>query len=275
MTPQGEPATVILASTTDLASRTLAEALIESQRFKSTGVNLLGQPVYQRSPFLLARFSGMIVSPPSLDDYFNPQAYIFLSRHSADSGIASLTAHTTGNFSDEAKFGGTGRELGRSDPALLKNYLRALWRHRDEVEGYEITMEATHHGPTSLQKPVLFVELGSSERYWGDAAAARVVARSLIESLTNKEIWTKIAVGFGGTHYSEKFTKLLLEGDMAFSFIAPKYALAHVDERMVGQMLQRTNAPVRYAVLDWKGLGTHKEKIVKLVKQFGLEEIRA
>jgi D-aminoacyl-tRNA deacylase len=275
MTPQGEPATVILASTTDLASRTLAEALIESQRFKSTGVNLLGQPVYQRSPFLLARFSGMIVSPPSLDDYFNPQAYIFLSRHSADSGIASLTAHTTGNFSDEAKFGGTGRELGRSDPALLKNYLRALWRHRDEVEGYEITMEATHHGPTSLQKPVLFVELGSSERYWGDAAAARVVARSLIESLTNKEIWTKTAVGFGGTHYSEKFTKLLLEGDMAFSFIAPKYALAHVDERMVGQMLQRTNAPVRYAVLDWKGLGTHKEKIVKLVKQFGLEEIRA
>jgi len=43
---------------------------------------------------------------------------------------------------------------------------------------------------------------------------------------------------------------------------------------MVGQMLQRTNGPVRYAVLDWKGLGPHKEKIVNLVKQFGLEEIR-
>ncbi len=274
MIPQGEPATVILASTTDLASRTLAQALIEGQGFKSTGVNLLGQPVYQRGSFLLARFEGMIVSPPALDEFFNPQAYIFLSRHSAESGIASLTAHTTGNFSAEAKFGGSGRELGRADPSLLKNYLKTLWGHRDRVGGYEITMEATHHGPTSLQKPVLFVELGSSEKYWGDRRAAAVVGESLVESLDEKSIWTKVAVGFGGTHYPEKFTKMIVEGDMAFAFVAPKYALEHLDEKMVGQMLQRSTAPVRYAVLDWKGLGQHKEKVVGLVKQFGLEEIR-
>jgi D-aminoacyl-tRNA deacylase len=272
--PQGEPATVILASTTDLASRTLADALVEEAGFKSTGVSLLGEAVYQKDSFLLARFKGMIVDPPNLDEYFNPQAYIFLSRHAAESGIASLTAHTTGNFSEEAKFGGSGRELGRSDPALLKNYLRALWRHRGEAEGYEITMEATHHGPTSLQKPLLFVELGSSERYWGDRKAAGVVGRALMESLTNREIWPKVALGFGGTHYSEKFTKMIIEGDFAFSFVAPKYALEHVDEGIVGQMLQRSNAPVRYAVLDWKGLGPHKEKVVGLVKQFGLEEVR-
>ena len=274
MTPQGEPATVILSSTADLASRTLADALVEEGGFTSTGVNLLGKPVYQKDSFLLARFEGMIVSPPDLDEYFNPQAYIFLSRHSADSGIASLTAHSTGNFSQEARFGGSGRELGRSDPALLKTYLRTLWKHRGEAEGYEITMEATHHGPTSLQKPVLFVELGSSEKHWGDRKAAGVVASALMESLTHREIWTKVAVGFGGTHYPEKFTKLLIEGEYAFSFVAPKHALEHVDEGIVGQMLQRTSAPVRYAILDWKGLGPHKEKIVRLVKQFGLEEVR-
>ena len=274
VTPQGEPATVIVSSTTDLASRTLAEALVEDAGFTSTGVNLAGHPVYQKGSFLLARFEGMIVFPPNLDEYFNPRAYIFLSRHSADSGIASLTAHSTGNFSTEAKFGGSGKELGRSDPSLLKNYMRALWRHRAEADGYEIAMEATHHGPTSLLKPVLFVELGSSERYWGDRKAAGVVARSLMESLAEGEIWTKIAVGFGGTHYSEKFTKLLVEGEFAFSFVAPKYALEHVDEGILSQMIQRTNAPVRYAVLDWKGLGPQKEKVVKLVKQFGLEEVR-
>jgi len=273
MTPQGEPATVILASTTDLASRTLADALVEGQGFKSTGVNLLGHPVFQKDSFLLARFEGMIVHPPALDEYFNPQAYIFLSRHSAESGIASLTAHSTGNFS-EAKFGGTARELGRADPSLLKNYLIALWKHRDKVKGYEITMEATHHGPTALQKPVLFVELGSSDKYWGDKKAAAVVGQALMESLKEKSIWSKVAVGFGGTHYPEKFTKLLVEGDMAFAFVAPKYSLEHVDDKMVGQMVQRSTAPVKYAVLDWKGLGPHKEKIVGLVKQFGLEEIR-
>jgi D-aminoacyl-tRNA deacylase len=274
MTPQGEPATVILSSTTDLASRTLADALVEVAGFESTGVNLMGLPVYQKGSYLLARFEEVIVFPPNLDEFFNPQAYIFLSRHSADSGIASLTAHTTGNFSNEARFGGTGRELGRADPALLKNYLLTLWSHRGEAKEYEITVEATHHGPTSLQKPVLFVELGSSERYWGDKKAARVVAKALMESLTEKRIWTKVALGFGGTHYPEKFTKLLVEGNLAISYVAPKYALEHVDERMMGQMLQRTNSPVRYAVLDWKGLGPHKEKIVNLVKQFGLEEIR-
>jgi D-aminoacyl-tRNA deacylase len=264
---------VILASTSDLASRTLAGAL-ERQGFESTGVRLLGQPVYQKGSYLLARFGDMIIFPPKLDEYFNPQAYIFLSRHSADSGIPSLTAHTTGNFGEGAKFGGAPRELGRCDPSLLKNYLVALWKRRDRVEGYEISMEGTHHGPTSLLKPVLFVELGSSEGAWGDSGAADVVAEALMESLTKKQIWAKVALGFGGTHYPEKFTKLEAEGDVAFSFVAPKYALEHVDDRMVGQMLQKTTAPVRYAVLDWKGLGPHKEKVVSLVKQFGLEEIR-
>jgi D-aminoacyl-tRNA deacylase len=274
MNPQGEPATVILASTTDLASRTLAEALVEEEGFQSTGVDLLGHPVFQKDSYLLARFEGMIVHPPALDEYFNPQAYIFLSRHSAESGIASLTAHTTGNFSAEAKFGGAGRELGRADPSLLKNYLIALWKHRGEAKEYEITMEATHHGPTALLKPVLFVELGSSEKYWGDRKAASVVGRALMESLREKNIWSKVAIGFGGTHYPEKFTKLLIEGDMAFAFVAPKHALGDIDEKMVGQMIQRSTAPVRYAALDWKGLGPHKEKVVSLVRQYGLEEIR-
>jgi len=257
-----------------LASRTLANALVEGQGFESTGVDWKGHRVYRKGSLLLAGFEGMIVYPPDLDQYFNPQAYIFLSRHSADSGIASLTAHTTGNFSIEAEFGGNGKELGRADPALLKNYLIALSKRKDRVEGYEITLEATHHGPTSLQKPVLFVELGSSEKYWGDKKAAATVAEALVESLMEKNIWSKVAIGFGGTHYPEKFTKMSIEDEIAFSFIAPKYALEHINREMFGMMLRRTNAPVRHAVLDWKGLGPHKDKIVGLVKQFGLEEIR-
>ncbi|MGD0318753.1 MAG: D-aminoacyl-tRNA deacylase [Nitrososphaerales archaeon] len=274
MTPQGEPATVIVASSTDLASATLAKSLIEGQGFQSTGINLLGKPVYQKGSFLLAFFEGAIVFPPDLDEFFNPQAYIFLSRHSAESGIASLTAHTTGNFSDEAKSGGVARELARSDPSLLKNYLISLSKRKERVGGYEITMEATHHGPTSLRKPVLFVEIGASEKQWGDAEAATVVGEALVESLTERTIWSKAAIGFGGTHYPEKFTKFVIEEDVALSFVAPKYALEHVDDGMVGQMLQRTTAPVKYALLEWKGLGTHKDRIRGLASQFGLEVIR-
>lgn len=275
MTPQGEPATVIVASSSNPASATIAHALIQNSGFTSTGVNLLGKPVYQKGSFLLAFFDGSIVSPPDLDQFFNPQAYIFLSTHRAESGIASLTAHTTGNFSAKAEVGGNGRELGRADPALLKNYLRALAETRGRVREYEITMEATHHGPTSLQKPLLFVELGSTNKHWRDTKAAAVIADALMQSLTEKSIWSKVALGFGGTHYPQKFTEMTLESDTAFSFVAPKHALEFVDEAMFGQMLQRTNAPVRYAVVDWKGLGQHKQKILDLAGKFGLEVVRA
>ena len=273
--PQGEPATVIVSSTSNLASKTMADALIDNQGFSSTGVNLMGKPVYQKGPFLLALFEGSIVSPPDLDQFFNPQAYIFLSTHKAESGIPSLTAHTTGNFSSEAQVGGNGRELGRADPALLKNYLRTLAEKRGEVPGYQITMEATHHGPTSLQKPVMFVEMGATEKEWNDGHAAGVIGEALMESLTQKTIWSKVALGFGGTHYPQKFTQMTLLTDYAFSFVAPKHALEHVDETMFGEMLRKTAAPVRYAVVDWKGLGQHRQKILGLAGQFGLEVVRA
>jgi len=272
--PRGEPATVLVATPNELASRTLATAVIQRHGFESTGVNLFGKPVYQKDSYLLFFFEGMIVDPPELDSYFNPQAYVFLSRHSAESGIASLTAHTVGNFGAEAKIGGRPRELGRVNPDLLKNYMRALSNRKAGAEAYEVTIEATHHGPTGLAKPVLFVELGASEKNWGDSKAAGVVADSLMESLTEKRVWSKVALGFGGTHYPEKFRDLLVEGDIALSFVVPRYALENIDEKMMGEMLAKTSVPIRYAALDWKGLGAHKEKISSLAGQFGLEVIR-
>ena len=186
MIPQGEPATVLVAAWKDLASRTLATALIERHGFESTGVSLLGMPVYQKGPLLLFPHEGKIVEPPELDSYFNPQAYIFLSRHAAESGIASLTAHTVGNFGAKAEAGGNPRELGKVSPDLLKNYMIALSKRKAEAQGYEVVIEATHHGPTGLAKPVLFVEIGASERNWGDARTAGVVADALMESLTER-----------------------------------------------------------------------------------------
>lgn len=274
MIPQGQPATVIVASATEPGSSTLAAALVKGQGFVSTGVDLLGKPVYQRDSFLLFFFEGRIVEPPNLDTYFNPRAYVFLSKHVAESGIPSLTAHTTGNFSDKAEVGGRPREMGRADPNLLKNYMRSLAKRKEKVKDYELTIEATHHGPTSLLKPVLFVEIGSSERNWTDEEAASVVAEALMESLEERRVWDRVAIGFGGTHYPEKFTDLLLESDTALSFAVPKHALGEVDDRMMGEMLQKTSAPVRYAAVDWKGLGPHKEKVIKLAEKFGLEVIR-
>ncbi len=272
--PRGSPTVVIISSQRDPASKNISNQLIERHGFTSTGVNLLGNPVYQKESLLLATFDEEIVRPPDLDSFFNPLAYIFLSRHSAESRIASLTAHTTGNFSSEAKLGGNPRELGRVNPDLLKNYMTALWKRKDEAEGYQITIEATHHGPTSLQKPVLFVEIGSSEENWPDRRAAEVVSDALVESLHSTATWEKVAIGFGGNHYSEKFNHLLVEGPMSLAAVVPRYALKDFDAEMLAQLLQKCNRFVKYGALDWKGLGTSKNNITSLIEQFGLEAIR-
>ena len=230
--------------------------------------------MYQKGPLLLVMFDRDIVHPPPLDEYFNPQAYIFLSKHSAESGIPALTAHTTGNFSEESKHGGNGRELSRVNPALLKNYIMAMAEREKRVPRYQVTIEATHHGPTSLAKPVLFVEIGATEKDWKDKEAASVVAEALVESLEKPRVWEKTAMGFGGTHYPAKFNQFLRESDTALSFIVPKYSLEHLDETMMGQMIQKTAAPVRYAAIDWKGMGPQKERVLELIQQFGLEIVR-
>ncbi|MDA4128766.1 MAG: D-tyrosyl-tRNA(Tyr) deacylase [Thaumarchaeota archaeon] len=265
---------MLVSSLKDPASRNIARALIEKHGFNSTGVSLKGNPVYQKDSFLLASFEEEIVRPPDLDAYFNPLAYMFLSRHVADSGIPSLTAHTTGNFSKEAKFGGNPREIGRVNPDLLKNYMISLAKRREIVGGYQVTIEATHHGPTSLLRPLLFVEIGSSEKNWDDPVAGEVVADAVMDSLTTARSWDKVGIGFGGTHYSEKFNDLLIEGDVALAAVVPRYALELFDPEMLGQVIQKSTKPVRYAVLDWKGLSNHKDKVNKLCEQFGLEMIR-
>jgi D-aminoacyl-tRNA deacylase len=273
MMPQGQPATVLVGSLKDVASRTLAAAVVNAGGLESTGVKLLGQPVYQKGPILLAMFDQQLINPPDLDKFFNPQAYIFLSRHAAESGKPALTSHTTGNFA-EAKLGGKERELGRANPDLLKNYMIALSKRKERVPEYQVTVEATHHGPTSLMKPTLFVEIGATERNWEDAAAAKVVAEALLESLLEPSIWPKVGIAFGGTHYPEKVNQTLVGGDMAVAYVAPKYALEKIDEAMVGQMVSRSTSPVRYALIDWKGMGTEKDRIIKLAQQFGLEVVR-
>lgn len=234
----------------------------------------MGNPVFQKNSLLLVTIDSENIYAPDLDVYFNPQAYIFLSRHRAESKIPALTVHTTGNFTAEESLGGRPMEVGRINPDLQKNYMIALDRRRKDLEGYQITIEATHHGPTALQKPVLFVELGTSEKEWGDEHAGGVIGDALVEALTQGRSWEKVAMAFGGTHYSDKLNKLLIEGDLALSAVVAKYYLENIDGAMFGQIIQKTTKFPKYVAIDWKGMGPHKERILELARQFALEIVK-
>ena len=276
MMPQlgGSPTFVLVASSKNVASMTMAAALIKNHGFESTGIAFGSTPLYQSGSVIIATMDTDIINPPDLDAYFRPQAYIFLSTHRSESGIPSLTVHTTGNFTDKEVLGARPREVGAIDPDLQKNYFIALNERRSRLDGYEVTIEATHHGPTSLRRPVLFVELGSSETQFRDEHAAEVIVEALMASLASGKKWDKVALAFGGTHYPEKFNKALLEGDCALSAVVAKHYLEWIDGEMFGQLIQRTSKFPRQVLVDWKGAGPHKEKIILLAKQFALEVVR-
>lgn len=273
-TAKGRSTVVLVTSSRDTASMTIAKGLTRNHTFGSTNVNFMGRPVLQKGHMLLVEVETELVEPPDLDAYFNPSAYIFLCRHRADSGIPSLTVHTTGNFTGKPFLGGRPMEVGRVDPDLQKNYIIALNKRRSQLDGFEVTVEATHHGPTSLQKPVLFVELGSSEKNWGDDHAGGVVGDALIEALEGTKTWDRVAIAFGGTHYPMKVNKLLLETDIAVASVVAKHSLEAVNEAMFGQLIQKSTRFPRIVGLDWKGMGSSKDRILGFAKQFSLEVMK-
>ena len=58
---------------------------------------------------------------------------------------------------------------------IFKNdFIKEINNNRSSVLDYEITIEATHHGPTSLKKPLLFIEIGSTEKQWADTQRPRL-----------------------------------------------------------------------------------------------------
>jgi D-aminoacyl-tRNA deacylase len=191
------------------------------------------------------------------DAFSEPPSFVaFLSRHAGETGPL-LTAHFTGNFG-AAEYGGDPGELARACPNVQRAVLDAFDRHAPE--GYGVGIECTHHGPTRVGAPSLFVELGSSEDEWTDPAGAEAVARSVLElggvrPDATSEVGTESEptsdatregsdgpepastgddprqiVGFGGGHYAPQFERIVRETDWCAGHIAADWGLASMGE---------------------------------------------
>lgn len=213
-----------------------------------------------------------VISADWLEEKYHYDGFVFLSKHASESGDLALTCHSTGNFSD-ALFGGFKRQIAFPHPHLQKTYLQLLWAKRDDFAGFEITIEATHHGPTALNKPVLFIEVGTTEKEWKDKALCENVAKIVIDTMSRPIKKHKAAVCFGGTHYPEKFTKTIIENEYALGTVMPKHALEFLDEDLFSHIMER-NHEAKCALLDWNGLGKQKQKIINLIQTTNLEIIK-
>lgn len=212
------------------------------------------------------------ISADWLEEKYEYDGFIFLSKHAAESRVLALTCHSMGNFSD-AKFGGNDGQMALPHPDIQKKYLQTLWENKTQFSDFQITIEATHHGPTALNKPAIFIEIGTTEKQWKDESLCSSVAKLVDKTLSKNISSHPMAICFGGTHYPEKFTYELLYGEFALGTIMPKHALDFLDENMFSHILER-NKIAKAALLDWAGLGPNKKKVIDLLETTNLEVIK-
>jgi len=119
---------------------------------------------------------------------------IFLSKHKAASGTASLTVHPIGIPSQSLKENadyGSGGVAGMCSPpsrriASLYRAINALVKAKGMDSTFQTTLEATHHGP-QVDIPVCFVEIGSNECDWSIPEAGAAWSQVLLHNLSLEE----------------------------------------------------------------------------------------
>ena len=195
-----------------------------------------------------------LIHAEHIDAQTDADLLVFLSRHYSVNPVPVLTVHVTGNFGT-AEVGGTARTLAPAAPAMMQATLRALSKHCPE--GYRVSYEVTHHGPTGLSIPSFFVEIGSTEKEWTDPVAGRAVAESVLSAFPANPV---PLIGFGGTHYATRETEISLTSRGAFGHIAHTREIAELDEEMVRSMMVKSGAVAAY--IDRKAL--NREELNKL-----------
>ena len=240
----------VVVSREDEASLTIRDALLDAAdwtRHEPSGP-WKREWIYDGADegFVMVEKEGLHLYYDGVDDdlrsVFDVSLIVFVSRHSGDTGPL-LTAHHTGNF-DGAEYGGEPRSLAAPAPAAAKYLLRYF--NAESPDGFDACMEATHHGPSELDVPSVFAEVGSGPDEWEREDAARTVAGGVL-SLPERDEPRMTVVGVGGGHYAPRFTRIALETDAAVGHIAADYDLP-VDDELLHEAYESSNADA--VVLD-------------------------
>jgi D-aminoacyl-tRNA deacylase len=187
-----------------------------------------------------------LIHAEGIDKKTDADLLIFISRHASVNPVPVLTVHVTGNYC-EAALGGTARTLAPAATSMMQATLRSLVKHCPE--GYQVSYEVTHHGPTGLDLPSFFVEIGSTEKEWTDPAAGLAIAQSVLSATPQDPV---PLIGFGGTHYAARETEIALTSRGAFGHIAHTREVATLTETMIRMMIEKSGAVAAY--IDRKAL---------------------
>jgi D-aminoacyl-tRNA deacylase len=254
----GDLRVAVISSAQDAAGRNIRRHLEEL--LPSRG-SLPGKK--KRAVLELHEVEGRLIHADGIDREFPSDLILFISRHASRDPVPVLTVHVTGNLAG-ADLGGKPRSLPPACPPWMQAVLREL--HSRAPDGYSVSYEVTHHGPTELATPSFFVEIGSTPAEWADPRAGRVVAESILSAEPGDAV---CLIGFGGNHYAARESEIGRTSRGAFGHIAHSREVAGLDDEMVALMRDRSRAVAAY--IDRKALDSRSlSRIEGILGRVGL-----
>ena len=197
-----------------------------------------------------------LIHAERIDQGLDAELVVFLSRHTSMRPVPQLTVHATGNVG-EAALGGEADQVAPCPPGFMQAVLRGLALHAPG--SYRVSYERTHHGPTALELPSCFVEIGSGPEEWRDPAAGESVARAVLAAVPAPDAVPLL--GLGGAHYATRQTAIALATRGAFGHIVRTDELGRLDPEWLARLVAASGA-----------VGVHLDQ--KAVSRSELERLR-
>ena len=248
--------------------------LIVASKLDKAGINITTQ-LSQFGDYKFYLVDKEIIYTENLDlEKINQYDFIiFASKHKSESKEKTLSVHAPGNWRS-ADFGGVTGKACKSSALFMKYLFEKLNQKAEEafLKEYKVTMEATHHGPL-IDKPCVFIEIGSTEFEWTDRRAGFAVARAISDAIaTFKENpYHEIAIAIGGPHYCPSFNNIQLKSNVAISHVIPNYVFP-ITEETIREAVAKTAEELDFVLLDWKGLGNaeQRQRVIEILKKLYL-----
>ncbi len=241
----------------------------------------VGEKITLANKVFMTGFNAETIEFEFLHEEAPADAYIILSKHKSESGKPCFTVHHTGNPTSKAELGGDPLRLSISFPRLAGILLNNIYTKSLEagLEDIDISYEVTHHGPTRVPKPLVFVEIGSTPREWSIKEYHRVVGESVYNSikslLVNEYKSVPRAVGFGGGHYARRFTSISLNKEAFFGHMIAKYALREeFNVEVIKQAIEKNFEGVNIAYMERKCCrSSERSEIKRLCSEYGIDVV--
>jgi cell division protein FtsZ len=258
----------IIVSTADMASLNIRDCLFLACEWEKAYEDKTFK-IYKTEGFDLVEIEGYHVFQDGIDKKldaagFKAETIIFASKHRSKENKKTLTVHHTGNIS-ENRFGGNPGELAIAAPRAAASMLKNL---KSNISPFNVSYETTHHGPSDICVPSVYIEIGSTINEWTDKNAGAIIAKAILEVEEDPDI--PVYVGIGGNHYAPRETALTLETGAGFGHIIADHAVALLTEDVLRQAFIKSGTNAAY--IDKKSIPKeNREWVEHTIQKLGYE----